>query len=92
RQPGGQEFGWNREEGAFCSGFGIPRNHPGGRPEVSRYVSLAYQESIFHPDSPLDHYSLHFRKVVEDDEYGVFTVTLFKRIVEDFSHRCREEK
>ncbi|RUP51066.1 ATPase, V1 complex, subunit C, partial [Jimgerdemannia flammicorona] len=32
------------------------------------------------------------QKVVEDDEYGVFTVTLFKRIVEDFSHRCREEK
>ncbi|RUS35294.1 V-ATPase subunit C-domain-containing protein [Jimgerdemannia flammicorona] len=84
RQPGGQEFGWNREEGAFCSGFGIPRNHPGGRPETgSTSMRLLRRWSSRDPRST---------KVVEDDEYGVFTVTLFKRIVEDFSHRCREEK
>ncbi|KAF0389428.1 ATPase, V1 complex, subunit C [Gigaspora margarita] len=32
------------------------------------------------------------QKIAEDDEYGLFTVTLFKRIVTDFSNRCREEK
>ncbi|KAG9288502.1 hypothetical protein G9A89_015708 [Geosiphon pyriformis] len=31
-------------------------------------------------------------KIKEDDEYGLFTVTLFKRVVEDFVHKCREEK
>ncbi|CAG8478883.1 9065_t:CDS:10, partial [Acaulospora morrowiae] len=32
------------------------------------------------------------QKITEDDEYGLFTVTLFKRIAEDFTHKCREEK
>ncbi|KAF9976227.1 Vacuolar ATP synthase subunit C [Actinomortierella ambigua] len=31
-------------------------------------------------------------KIAEDDEYGLFTVTLFKRIAEDFTNRCREER
>ncbi|KAF9377095.1 Vacuolar ATP synthase subunit C [Podila verticillata] len=31
-------------------------------------------------------------KITEDDEYGLFTVTLFTRIVEDFTNKCREER
>ncbi|KAF9213849.1 Vacuolar ATP synthase subunit C [Podila verticillata] len=31
-------------------------------------------------------------KIAEDDEYGLFTVTLFTRIVEDFTNKCREER
>ncbi|KAG0368847.1 Vacuolar ATP synthase subunit C, partial [Gamsiella multidivaricata] len=31
-------------------------------------------------------------KIAEDDEYGLFTVTLFKRIVDDFTNKCREER
>ncbi|KAF9577321.1 Vacuolar ATP synthase subunit C [Lunasporangiospora selenospora] len=32
------------------------------------------------------------QKIAEDEEYGLFTVTLFKRIVEDFTNKCREER
>ncbi|KAG0038904.1 Vacuolar ATP synthase subunit C [Podila clonocystis] len=31
-------------------------------------------------------------KIAEDEEYGLYTVTLFKRIVEDFTNKCREER
>ncbi|CAM0135186.1 Vacuolar ATP synthase subunit C [Umbelopsis sp. WA50703] len=31
-------------------------------------------------------------KIAEDNEYGLFTVTLFKRVVEEFTHKAREEK
>ncbi|KAF9423483.1 Vacuolar ATP synthase subunit C [Podila epigama] len=31
-------------------------------------------------------------KIAEDEEYGLFTVTLFKRIAEDFINKCREER
>ncbi|GJJ77998.1 V-type H+-transporting ATPase subunit C [Entomortierella parvispora] len=31
-------------------------------------------------------------KIAEDDEYGLYTVTLFKRIAEDFTNKCREER
>ncbi|KAJ3054411.1 hypothetical protein HK097_001882 [Rhizophlyctis rosea] len=31
-------------------------------------------------------------KIAEDDEYGLFTVTLFQRIVDEFSGKCRENK
>ncbi|ORX52048.1 ATPase, V1 complex, subunit C [Hesseltinella vesiculosa] len=30
--------------------------------------------------------------IAEDDEYGLFTVTLFKRVAEEFSHKAREER
>ncbi|CAG8526501.1 10622_t:CDS:10 [Cetraspora pellucida] len=32
------------------------------------------------------------QKIAEDDEYGLFNVTLFKRVSTDFANRCREEK
>ncbi|KAG0231755.1 Vacuolar ATP synthase subunit C [Actinomortierella wolfii] len=32
------------------------------------------------------------QKIAEDDEYGLFTVTLFRRIAEDFTNKCREER
>ncbi|RIA95900.1 ATPase, V1 complex, subunit C, partial [Glomus cerebriforme] len=32
------------------------------------------------------------QKIAEDDEYGLFTVTLFKRVSEEFANKCREEK
>ncbi|KAI1315647.1 Vacuolar ATP synthase subunit C [Mortierella claussenii] len=32
------------------------------------------------------------QKIAEDEEYGLFTVTLFKRIVDDFTNKCREER
>ncbi|RHZ70497.1 hypothetical protein Glove_271g70 [Diversispora epigaea] len=32
------------------------------------------------------------QKIAEDEEYGLFTVTLFKRVTDDFTHRCREER
>ena len=31
-------------------------------------------------------------KVAEDDEYALFTVTLFQRVAEDFTHKAREER
>ncbi|KAG0290800.1 Vacuolar ATP synthase subunit C [Linnemannia gamsii] len=31
-------------------------------------------------------------KITEDEEYGLYTVTLFKRITEDFTNKCREER
>jgi len=31
-------------------------------------------------------------KIAEDDEYDLFTVTLFQRIAEEFTHKAREEK
>lgn len=31
-------------------------------------------------------------KVAEDDEFGLFTVTLFQRVVDDFTHKAREER
>ncbi|KAI9304532.1 hypothetical protein BJ944DRAFT_202551 [Cunninghamella echinulata] len=31
-------------------------------------------------------------KIAEDDEFGLFTVTLFKRVAEEFHHKAREEK
>ncbi|XP_013388219.1 V-type proton ATPase subunit C 1-B [Lingula anatina] len=30
--------------------------------------------------------------LAEDNEYGLFTVTLFKRVVDEFKHHCREHK
>ncbi|KAI7854076.1 hypothetical protein BDC45DRAFT_535948 [Circinella umbellata] len=31
-------------------------------------------------------------KIAEDDEYGLFSVTLFQRVADEFSHKAREEK
>ncbi|KAG2221600.1 hypothetical protein INT45_005174 [Circinella minor] len=31
-------------------------------------------------------------KIAEDDEYGLFSVTLFQRVAEEFSQKAREEK
>ncbi|KAF7729261.1 Vacuolar ATP synthase subunit C [Apophysomyces ossiformis] len=31
-------------------------------------------------------------KIAEDDEFGLFTVTLFQRVVDEFSHKAREER
>ncbi|KAI7852920.1 ATPase, V1 complex, subunit C, partial [Circinella umbellata] len=31
-------------------------------------------------------------KIAEDSEYGLFSITLFKRVVEEFTHKAREEK
>ncbi|KAG0373588.1 MAG: hypothetical protein J3R72DRAFT_444118 [Linnemannia gamsii] len=31
-------------------------------------------------------------KIAEDEEYGLYTVTLFQRIAEDFTNKCREER
>ncbi|KAI9248898.1 hypothetical protein BDA99DRAFT_524784 [Phascolomyces articulosus] len=31
-------------------------------------------------------------KIAEDDEYGLFSVTLFQRVTEEFTHKAREEK
>ncbi|KAJ3127310.1 Vacuolar ATP synthase subunit C [Nowakowskiella sp. JEL0407] len=32
------------------------------------------------------------QKIAEDDEYGLFTVTLFQRVVDEFTTKCREKK
>ncbi|CAH1760961.1 6054_t:CDS:10 [Entrophospora sp. SA101] len=32
------------------------------------------------------------QKIAEDNEYGLFTITLFKRVSEEFANKCREEK
>ncbi|KAG0240374.1 ATPase, V1 complex, subunit C [Mortierella sp. GBAus27b] len=32
------------------------------------------------------------QKIAEDDEYGLFSVTLFKRVADEFTNKCREEK
>lgn len=32
------------------------------------------------------------RLIAEDDEYCLYNITLFKKIVEDFRNKCREEK
>ncbi|OZJ02534.1 hypothetical protein BZG36_04135 [Bifiguratus adelaidae] len=32
------------------------------------------------------------QKIAEDDDYGLWTVTLFKRVADEFSNKCREEK
>ncbi|KAI8337133.1 hypothetical protein BC941DRAFT_470867 [Chlamydoabsidia padenii] len=31
-------------------------------------------------------------KVAEDDEFGLFTITLFQRVVDEFTHKAREER
>lgn len=31
-------------------------------------------------------------KIAEDDEYGLFSVTLFQRVVDEFVHKAREER
>ncbi|KAI8137022.1 hypothetical protein BJV82DRAFT_636923 [Fennellomyces sp. T-0311] len=31
-------------------------------------------------------------KISEDEEYGLFSVTLFQRVVDEFTHKAREEK
>jgi V-type H+-transporting ATPase subunit C len=31
-------------------------------------------------------------KIAEDDEYALFTVTLFQRVAEEFTHKAREER
>ncbi|KAI8377872.1 uncharacterized protein BYT42DRAFT_572008 [Radiomyces spectabilis] len=31
-------------------------------------------------------------KIAEDDEFGLFTVTVFKRVADEFTHKAREEK
>ena len=32
------------------------------------------------------------RKIAEDGEFGLFTVTLFKKVVDEFKLHCRENK
>ncbi|KAI8912114.1 ATPase, V1 complex, subunit C [Powellomyces hirtus] len=32
------------------------------------------------------------QKIAEDDEYALFTVTLFQRVVDEFTHKARENK
>jgi V-type H+-transporting ATPase subunit C len=31
-------------------------------------------------------------KITEDDEFGLFTVTVFQRVVDEFCHKAREER
>lgn len=31
-------------------------------------------------------------KLAEDDEYGLFNVTVFRRAKDEFGHKCREKK
>ncbi|ORZ25180.1 hypothetical protein BCR42DRAFT_444979 [Absidia repens] len=31
-------------------------------------------------------------KVAEDDEFGLFTITLFQRVVDEFTHKAREDR
>ncbi|KAI9141991.1 hypothetical protein BKA69DRAFT_1109454 [Paraphysoderma sedebokerense] len=31
-------------------------------------------------------------KIAEDDEYGLFTVIIFQKVVDEFCHKCRENK
>ncbi|KAI8139426.1 hypothetical protein BJV82DRAFT_672704 [Fennellomyces sp. T-0311] len=31
-------------------------------------------------------------KIAEDDEYGLFSVTLFQRVLDEFTHKAREER
>ena len=33
-----------------------------------------------------------YRLVWEDNEHGLFTVTLFKKVVDEFKHHAREKK
>jgi V-type H+-transporting ATPase subunit C len=30
--------------------------------------------------------------IFEDQEHGLFTVTLFRKVVDEFKHHCRENK
>jgi V-type H+-transporting ATPase subunit C len=32
------------------------------------------------------------RMITEDEEFGLFTVTIFQRVVDEFAHKAREEK
>ncbi|ORZ29407.1 ATPase, V1 complex, subunit C, partial [Catenaria anguillulae PL171] len=32
------------------------------------------------------------QKIAEDDEFGLFSVTLFQKVADDFTHKCREMK
>ncbi|KAL1921837.1 uncharacterized protein VTP21DRAFT_10479 [Calcarisporiella thermophila] len=32
------------------------------------------------------------QKIAEDEEYGLFNVTLFRRVADEFSNKCREQK
>lgn len=32
------------------------------------------------------------QKLAEDDEYALYNVTLFQRVADEFTHKCREEK
>jgi V-type H+-transporting ATPase subunit C len=32
------------------------------------------------------------KKIVDDGEYGLFTVTLFKKFVDDYKNMCREKR
>ena len=33
-----------------------------------------------------------YRLVYEDNEHGLFTVTLFKKVVDEFKHHARDKK
>lgn len=33
-----------------------------------------------------------YSKIAEDDEYGLFSVTLFQRVADEFVHKAREER
>ena len=37
-------------------------------------------------------YAFVCRIVFEDQEHGLFNVTLFKRVVDDYKTKCRENK
>jgi len=57
-------------------------------PKYNTQIWLTGYEK-FHPEYVLPRSS---QLVAEDGEYGLYTVTLFKKVVEDFKNACRERK
>lgn len=55
------------------------------------FLVLPCKSNIYIYQKRKQAHSLH-SKITEDDEFGLFTVTVFQRVADEFCHKAREER
>ena len=89
---------WNRETGTRGPWFRIPRNRIHRRSKVTLRKFHSYfrnEEKGFktkYETLTRNVVPRSSQKLAQDEEFSLYTVTLFRRDIPEFSHRCRELK
>lgn len=105
RQPAHSQSGRLGQEGTFHFGFRVSDYAAGDRAKVSPTLKEAFKNfPCPHLRAQFNEWNSTYEKltdmivprssqfITQDNEYGLFSVTLFKKVVEEFKHHARERK